>query len=173
MRKPPGAQTRAPIQRTRRIRGPRALRRLPSLRQPRPLRTDDHPNVIVQKSPKNSPNTSYGFGAFGSNTTGTDNTGYGYQSLHSNTTGGRNTGFGSQTLPLNTVGSDNTGIGYAALANSNGSENTAIGNFALTLNASGSIIRPSGMRRCTRIRKESGNTADRQFCARAEHHGRQ
>jgi hypothetical protein len=73
------------------------------------------------------------------------NTSYGYQALTSNTTGIYNTANGSQTLKSNTTGTYNTANGYYALfSNTEGSNNTANGHYALFLNTTGKYNIASG-----------------------------
>jgi hypothetical protein len=73
-------------------------------------------------------NTSVGFNAFISNTTGVNNTANGVNSLNSNTTGGSNTANGVNSLRSNTTGGNNTAIGRDSLfSNTTGGSNTAIG----------------------------------------------
>jgi len=84
-------------------------------------------------------NTTLGFGALASNTTGLQNTATGYQALESNTTGNTNTASGTFALEGNTTGSDNTASGFRALVNNiGGNDNTAGGSGALQFNTTGS-----------------------------------
>jgi hypothetical protein len=83
-------------------------------------------------------NTSRGFQALFSNTSGTYNTAMGYLALRSNTTGTANSGFGAQTLTLNTTGGQNTAMGrFALYSNTTGGNNTASGAGALYFNNTG------------------------------------
>ncbi|UTW61321.1 tail fiber domain-containing protein [bacterium SCSIO 12741] len=83
-------------------------------------------------------NTSFGIGALGSVTTGTNNSAFGAQSLFSTTTGHYNNGFGKYALYSNVNGSQNIAMGYAALySNTSGNENIAIGSKALATNTTG------------------------------------
>ena len=94
---------------------------------PGPAATPD-PNV----GDRGNLNTSEGFKALSSNTTGGDNTADGYEALFRNTSGNSNTAFGTAALNENTAGDNNTAIGESALfSNTTGSLNTAIGNQAL------------------------------------------
>lgn len=83
-------------------------------------------------------NTSTGFSALQSNTTGTDNTANGSHVLFSNTTGVDNTANGSYALFFNTTGAGNTANGMGALYNNTtGAWNTANGYGALQSNTTG------------------------------------
>ncbi len=107
-------------------------------------------------------NTAIGFGALGTNTTGTNNTAIGagalqanstglsntasgVDALFNNTTGNFNTASGANALAQNTTGNDNTASGYLALQdNTTGSANTASGAHALQLNTTGGENTASG-----------------------------
>src|SRR5436190_1430958 len=83
-------------------------------------------------------NTSLGFRALDSSTTGTWNTAIGFKSLSGNKTGENNTGLGWGALRFNTNGSFNTASGALGLhSNTTGSQNTAIGQLAMYLNTTG------------------------------------
>ena len=83
-------------------------------------------------------NTSNGFQALFSNTTGNSNTANGAYTLAFNTTGNNNTANGLIALYSNTTGGDNTANGANALRqNTTGSYNTANGGSALYLNTIG------------------------------------
>jgi len=83
-------------------------------------------------------NTTTGFQALYSNTTGSYNTANGYQALFSNATGSENTAIGFYALRSNTVGYNNTANGVNALRmNTTGYNNTANGVEALYSNTTG------------------------------------
>jgi len=73
-----------------------------------------------------------GRGAGGINT----NSSFGWSALSSNTTGANNSAFGRDTLSTVTTGEFNTAIGSGALKTTNNSYNTAVGYNALTLSTS-------------------------------------
>ena len=80
-------------------------------------------------------NTTDGFDALISNTTGSDNAAIGLQALQYNTTGSNNTACGAQALNFNTTGRDNTATGVGTLGrNTTGVLNTATGFGALLYN---------------------------------------
>jgi len=90
-------------------------------------------------------NTSEGFEALFSNTTGFNNTANGFSALFNNTTGSNNTANGSNALFSNTTGEANTANGYLALFNNTtGSNNTANGSSALIGNTTGSSNTANG-----------------------------
>jgi len=78
------------------------------------------------------------------------NTSYGFQALSSLTTGTGDTAFGGETLSSNTDGSENTAIGCGALfSNTTGVHNTAVGVGALSTNTTSSDnTGPSVTKRC-------------------------
>ena len=83
-------------------------------------------------------NTSEGFQALFSVTTGANNTAIGYQALYSNTTGGFNSASGFDALSNNISGGANTANGDFALhLNTTGDNDTANGVNALLHNTSG------------------------------------
>ena len=83
-------------------------------------------------------NTGFGQYAIYSNTTGTGNTAHGSGALYSNQTGNSNTALGGSALYFNTTGYYNTAVGQSVLlSNSTGINNTALGSFALYANTSG------------------------------------
>src|SRR6266545_2041842 len=83
-------------------------------------------------------NTASGYFALFSNTTGSNNTANGASALNNNTTGFSNTATGVQALFNNTIGGDNTATGFGALdSNTTGNNNTAIGFSALNSNTTG------------------------------------
>ena len=102
-----------------------------------------------------SQNTSFGYSALSTNTTGyynvatgaysmgfnvsgIKNTANGYQALVFNQSGDLNTAIGFATLGANTTGSNNTGVGSTTMqSNTTGSYNTAAGYFALRYNSAG------------------------------------
>ena len=85
-----------------------------------------------------SNNTSVGFNALNSNTSGTWNTALGEQALNANTTGYSNTGIGRYSLKSITTGNNNTAVGQSAMyVNSTGSNNSAYGVGSLLNQASG------------------------------------
>jgi len=92
-------------------------------------------------------NTANGYQALFSNTTGDYNTANGIGALYSNTTGILNTANGDNALRLNTTGNANTANGVAALYNNTtGSNNTANGYFALFKNTTGNLNTAIGER---------------------------
>lgn len=106
--------------------------------------TDDVPvnfkvnNETAGRIDHNLFNTSFGYHAAISMSTGTSNSAVGMQSLVSNTTGSYNTAIGSTAMGLNTEGSSNTASGVQALVlNETGSQNTAVGLNALFDNVTG------------------------------------
>ncbi len=83
-------------------------------------------------------NTSFGYQAFRSNTTGNYNTATGTYSLSANTTGNNNTANGSYTLLNNTTGIYNAATGADALHNNTtGNYNAANGAASLYSNTTG------------------------------------
>lgn len=94
--------------------------------------TDDVPlvfkvnNQLAGKIVSLLRNTSLGYWALLSNTTGSDNTAYGSDALYSNTEGSFNTANGYGALFSNTTANFNTAYGSKALfSNTTGTENTA------------------------------------------------
>ena len=80
-------------------------------------------------------NTSLGWRAGDSVTTGQYNVAVGVNAFTVNTTGSQNTSVGGYALDANTTASYNTALGYAALsANTTGASNVAIGMNALDAN---------------------------------------
>ncbi len=76
---------------------------------------------------------------------GTSNTSFGYQALISNSTGNFNTATGTDALLTNTLGNNNTANGsYALLNNTIGIYNTATGSDALHNNTSGNYNTATG-----------------------------
>ena len=83
-------------------------------------------------------NTSFGFRALDSATTGNFNAAIGYKSLSANNTGIHNTGVGANSLINNTTGSFNTASGTSSLfSNVAGNQNAAFGQLAMVENISG------------------------------------
>jgi hypothetical protein len=81
-------------------------------------------------------NTSAGYQALQTITSGTNDTAIGYKALALNTSGVQNTAGGGYSLFSNSSGSYNTAYGYGALqGNTTGGNSTAIGYNALTNNA--------------------------------------
>jgi hypothetical protein len=111
----------------------------------------------------NAENTSLGFRALSTNSTGARNTAVGYDSLFSNSTGTDITVVGRYTGRLNTgsfvtaiggeavggnvtsSGAYNTGVGYQAIKGGTGAQNTAIGALALAANTTGGDNTAMGM----------------------------
>jgi trimeric autotransporter adhesin len=83
-------------------------------------------------------NTSLGFEALSSASSGSGNTALGGAALNNNSSGAYNTASGATALGGNIAGSFNTASGYGALSNNNGSYNTAVGVGALMTDVSGS-----------------------------------
>jgi hypothetical protein len=81
-------------------------------------------------SAANLRNTSIGYNAFNTTSTGVDNTAIGYRSLISNTTGNTNVAIGSYALASNTLGECNIAIGVSALSVNTSCYNIAIGHYA-------------------------------------------
>lgn len=89
-------------------------------------------NVVSGKIDSASYNTSFGFGAAKSISTGKSNTILGYKSGTNLTTGGNNVAIGSSSLSTNTIGNFNVAIGDSAMTKSTiGLANTAIGYSSL------------------------------------------
>jgi hypothetical protein len=85
-------------------------------------------------------NTSDGFQALFSITTGVSDTAFGGEALFSDTTGSNNTAVGCDALEFNVGGDRNTATGNAALqSNTEGLGNTAVGWHALFLERTGSF----------------------------------
>jgi len=104
----------------------------------KPLRFRVNNTWAGEVSPSTVRNTSFGFNALASNTTGHNNTAFGYDALTSNTTGSFNYAFGDNTLVFNTTGNFNVAMGAGALSqNSTGTSNVAVGVSALNVNSSG------------------------------------
>lgn len=82
-------------------------------------------------------NTSFGYQALASNTTGASSTAIGYKALFLNTTGSDNTSVGLLANSGNVSGSNNVSVGYGALNVNTVSNNTAIGSVSLVANSSG------------------------------------
>ncbi|MBK7175263.1 MAG: tail fiber domain-containing protein [Bacteroidales bacterium] len=80
----------------------------------------------------NLSNTSLGYQALNTNSTGNSNIAIGRSALQLNTYGSFNCATGTDALGQNTYGSSNTANGFGALAsNTTGGVNTAVGNYAL------------------------------------------
>jgi len=83
-------------------------------------------------------NTSLGYSAMKTNTSGAWNSAFGTGTMYSNTTGNYNTAIGVQAMYTNTVGTGNSAFGaYSLNYNTAGNYNTAIGLQALYLNTTG------------------------------------
>ncbi|HRI19712.1 MAG TPA: tail fiber domain-containing protein [Panacibacter sp.] len=88
---------------------------------------------------QSSTNSSFGYQALNSITSGINNTAVGYKALLSNKTGLNNTAIGNNSLSNNDIGFSNTAIGGDVLTNSKGGNfNTAIGQQSMHSNISGS-----------------------------------
>src|SRR5215471_19651963 len=72
-------------------------------------------------------NTTGGWDALLSHTTGIANTATGEEALFNNTSGGYNTAVGSAALNANTTGHENTALGYQALVSNTGTFNIGLG----------------------------------------------
>jgi len=84
-------------------------------------------------------NTTIGYGALTTNTTGTSNTAVGNHALYANTSGYYNTAIGWNALPQNTTGHYNTAVGPETLfANTTGSSNISISQSSMYNNTTGS-----------------------------------
>ena len=106
-------------------------------------------------------NTSEGFQALASNTTGQNNTADGSFALNKNTTGDNNTANGFRVLDNSVNGSFNTASGVIALhSNIDGSFNVANGVQALVLNTSGSANTANGYQALFNNTTANFNTAD-------------
>jgi len=91
-------------------------------------------------------NTSLGYAALQSNTTGYSSSAMGYCALSSNTTGHSNSAMGIQALRSNTTGTHNSAMGYYALRNNTeGTYNSAMGLNALRSNTTGNYNSAMGM----------------------------
>jgi len=91
-------------------------------------------NVTLQKG-----NTSFGYEALNSASTGVQNTAIGARALANNTTGDSNVAIGHSALLNNTSGYGNHAIGFQALAmNTSGGGNFALGYNVLGTNSTGS-----------------------------------
>lgn len=90
-------------------------------------------------------NTSFGYQALNSSTTGNNNTANGAGALAVNGSGSFNTSNGAATLLANDTGSFNTANGYQALRFNKGSFNTAVGMNALLLNNAGNNNTATGV----------------------------
>lgn len=87
------------------------------------------------------------------------NTSMGYQALTSNTSGCQNTAFGFQAMRNNTTGRNNTAVGYKALRNNTtGVCNTAIGAFAAYSQTSAANTTAVGFRAGYSITTAGANT---------------
>jgi len=89
-------------------------------------------------------NTANGYASLQNNASGVSNTAAGYYSLFSNTSGNSNTATGTLSLAANTIGSENTAIGIGSLNANNASDNTAAGAYSLTVNTSGALNSATG-----------------------------
>jgi hypothetical protein len=91
-------------------------------------------------------NTSLGYAALQSNTTGTYNSAMGMQALYSNTEGNYNSAMGVNALYSNTTGTYNSAMGMNALrSNTTGGYNSAMGLNALRSNTTGGYNSAMGM----------------------------
>ena len=105
-------------------------------------------------------NVALGYNALISNTTGTGNTATGTYPLYSNTTGNNNNANGSRALYNNTTGYSNTADGaYSLLQNTTGYDNTANGFAALYTNTIGFQNTASGDHALDDNTTGNGNTA--------------
>ena len=84
-----------------------------------------------------SRNTTFGFQALSSNSSGNGNTSIGYQANKATVTRSGNTAFGYQALLVNTGGDSNVAVGYSALLNTSASGNVGVGDNALQVNTTG------------------------------------
>jgi hypothetical protein len=90
------------------------------------------------KNNKGTQNSSFGYKAFFSDTSGNYNVAAGAYALYANSTGWYNTAAGAHALYNNQTGSENTAAGYASLySNTTGYFNTATGYYALGNNSEG------------------------------------
>jgi len=91
-------------------------------------------------------NTSLGYAALQSNTTGTYNSAMGVNALYSNTEGIYNSAMGMNALRSNTTGGYNSAVGLNALrSNTTGGYNSAMGMQALRSNTTGGYNSAMGM----------------------------
>jgi len=105
-------------------------------------------------------NTTVGYAALDSNTTGYANVSLGYYSLSDNTTGYLNTALGYGTLASNTNGFSNTASGYYAMRyNNTGYNNNAYGYTSLYNNTTGTANTAIGMNSMVTNASGSYNTA--------------
>ena len=106
-------------------------------------------------------NTAIGYQALYSNTTGGFNSASGFDALSNNISGGANTANGDFALHLNTTGNNNTANGVNALLhNTTGGENTANGVNALDSNTSGGSNIANGVNALFSNTTGSVNTAN-------------
>ena len=83
-------------------------------------------------------NSTFGYLALNSNTTGFNNVAFGHQALKANLDGNNNSVFGADALYANTSGSQNSAFGYDALGNNTiGEYNNAFGYESIRTNISG------------------------------------
>lgn len=100
-----------------------------------------------------SSNSTFGFSALNSLTTGYNNTAMGYNSMRDTLGGFQNTAIGNTAMRGNTTGWNNTAIGHqSCLSNTIGTQNTAVGSGALMSNISGienTAVGDSALNVCT------------------------
>jgi hypothetical protein len=107
-----------------------------------------------------STNTTFGFTALKTNTTGLGNTAIGESALELNTLGDNNTAVGRLVLQSNTIGFQNTAVGVNALdSNTSGDSNTAVGVNALPSNTIGAYNVAVGVQALNANVIGSSNTA--------------
>ena len=97
------------------------------------------------KSNKGTENSSFGYKAFFSNSSGAYNMAAGTYALYNNTTGQYNTAIGDQALYFNQIGWENTAVGKGALFSNTGFYNTATGYAALNANGDGTYNTANGV----------------------------
>ena len=121
-------------------------------------------------------NAAFGYGALGSNVSGTMVTAVGGEALTSNTSGSNNTAVGESALGFNTTGGSNTAVGVASLQynlsgaystavgqgslqNNTASYNTAVGSQSSLYNSSGTYNTAIGAGAIAYVNTGSNNTA--------------
>jgi hypothetical protein len=127
--------------------------------------TDAHPLVFRINNAKSGligysdANTSFGYLALSSNTSGHNNTATGSGALSGNVDGYNNTAYGGGSLGANTSGYQNTAIGGGALGLNTANDNVAVGFFSLYENTSGGRNTANGTFALLNNTTQSNNSA--------------